>query len=286
MNTFIRITTGLLRETSRQSTRLLRTLAGGAAGVVQEARGRAAAPKPGMDDITLARKVETELFRPRGAPKGSVDVNVVEGVVYLRGQVKRPDQIAELERRTREIPEVRGVENLLHLHKTPSPTRADSPKRAQKSPRSPKPAPRKRTSATRVRTTAEAPSTAAASAPASSPRRQRASTPASRSPRRPARSTPSGSAPEAAGVATAEAISRSGEPTVGAAETPSPATGARRPPFAAEPAAAEAARAETTPETPVTPATDTEATTGSAPQAGAGDLGGEAIPGEPPVEES
>jgi hypothetical protein len=78
-------------------------------------------------------------------------------VVYLRGEVKRPDQIKDLEARARTIPEVRGVENLLHLPKTPSPTRADSPRQAQKNPRSPRPAPRKRTSATRVRTTAEAP---------------------------------------------------------------------------------------------------------------------------------
>jgi hypothetical protein len=110
-----------------------------------------------MDDVTLARKVETEIFRPRGAPKGSVDINVVEGVVYLRGEVKRPAQIKSLEARVREIPEVRGVENLLHLPKTPSPTRADSPRRMQKNPPSPKPPARKRTAGTRTRVTAEAP---------------------------------------------------------------------------------------------------------------------------------
>jgi hypothetical protein len=97
-----------------------------------QARRREAAPKEGMDDVTLARKVETELFRPADAPKGSVDVNVYEGVVELRGEVKRPEQITELVSKAEAIPEVRSVTNLLHLPKTPSPTRADTPASQQK----------------------------------------------------------------------------------------------------------------------------------------------------------
>jgi osmotically-inducible protein OsmY len=61
-----------------------------------------------------------------------VNVNVVDGVVYLRGEVKRPEQVKELEREALRIPEVRGVENLLHLHKTPAPTRADAPRSQQR----------------------------------------------------------------------------------------------------------------------------------------------------------
>jgi hypothetical protein len=105
-----------------------------ARGAVEGARHAAAPakPKPGMDDVTLQRKVETIVFRPEGAPKGSVDVNVAEGVVYLRGEVKRPEDVNALESAVRAIPEVRGVENLLHLPKTPAPTRADTPRRQQK----------------------------------------------------------------------------------------------------------------------------------------------------------
>jgi hypothetical protein len=101
-------------------------------GLVERARHIRPAPKPGMDDVTLARKVETELFRPANAPKGSVDVNVVDGIVYLRGEVKNPDQIEQFANRVRRIPEVRDVENLLHLRKTPAPTRADSPGRQRR----------------------------------------------------------------------------------------------------------------------------------------------------------
>jgi hypothetical protein len=105
-----------------------------ARGVVERARHTATPgkPKPNMDDVTLQRKVESIVFRPEGAPKGSVDVNVAEGVVYLRGQVKTPEQVKAFESAVRAIPEVRGVENLLHLPKTPAPTRADTPREQQK----------------------------------------------------------------------------------------------------------------------------------------------------------
>jgi hypothetical protein len=119
---------GILRRTSRRTERLGRRLASDAGGAVRRAQSAARrAPKPGMDDVTLARKVETELFRGADAPKGTVNVSVVAGVVELRGQVKRPEDVRALEDRARKIPEVRGVENLLHLPGTPSPTRTDSP---------------------------------------------------------------------------------------------------------------------------------------------------------------
>ena len=76
-----------------------------------------------FDDVTLARKVETELFRPADAPKRSVNVNVENGVVYLRGEAEQPDLIEDLEKRARKIQGVREVENLLDLPKTPAPTR-------------------------------------------------------------------------------------------------------------------------------------------------------------------
>src|ERR1700761_7790027 len=82
-----------------------------------------------LDDVTIARKVETELFREPDVPKGDIDINVAEGVVFLRGQVSRPDDIKRLERQAKAIPEVKRVENLLHLPKTPAPTRSDTPDR-------------------------------------------------------------------------------------------------------------------------------------------------------------
>jgi hypothetical protein len=80
-----------------------------------------------LDDVSITRKVETELFRDRKIAKGKISVNTAEGVVFLRGEAKNPEQINEIERRVSEVPEVNGVENLLHLPKTPAPTRADTP---------------------------------------------------------------------------------------------------------------------------------------------------------------
>jgi BON domain len=136
---------GIARGSLRIGERVVRTVGGEAWGIVQDARHLGRKPKSGMDDVTLARKVETEIFRGRGAPKATVNVNVVDGVVWLRGEVKRPQQVRSLEEKARSVPEVRGVENLLHLAKTPAPTRADTPKRQQRTRSSTRrPAPRRR----------------------------------------------------------------------------------------------------------------------------------------------
>jgi HSP20 family molecular chaperone IbpA len=82
------------------------------------AQRRQARPKP-LDDVTITRKVETVLFREQGVDKGKISVNTTEGVVWLRGEAKTPEKIKELEAKTRAIPEVKEVENLLHLPKTP-----------------------------------------------------------------------------------------------------------------------------------------------------------------------
>jgi len=117
---------GIGRSTARQGLRLGRWGASLALGQVQRIT-RSHAAKPGMDDATLKAKVESELFRSADAPKSAISVSVVNGVVQLRGTAKRPEQIRDLERHAHRIPEVRGVENLLHLPNTPSPTRTDAP---------------------------------------------------------------------------------------------------------------------------------------------------------------
>jgi hypothetical protein len=122
---------GIVRRTSRQGGRVGRRLASDAGGLVRRAQSARSGPKPGMDDVTLARKVETELFRGADAPKGTVNIMVVDGVVELRGQVKRPEDVRALVDRAGKIPEVRGVNNLLHLPKTPSPTRTEQPEPAR-----------------------------------------------------------------------------------------------------------------------------------------------------------
>jgi hypothetical protein len=112
--------------------RLVRRVTSAVTGKADALRHGSSEPKHGMDDVTLARKVESQLFRGEDSPKGQIDVNVVDGVVELRGQVKRPEDVNALEAKARSIPEVRDVRNLLHLPKTPAPTRADAPLPHQK----------------------------------------------------------------------------------------------------------------------------------------------------------
>jgi osmotically-inducible protein OsmY len=76
-----------------------------------------------LDDVTLAHKVESILFRDRDVPKGQINVNAENGVLFLRGQVDRPELVAELEARVRKVRGVRGVENLLHVPGDPPPER-------------------------------------------------------------------------------------------------------------------------------------------------------------------
>ena len=72
------------------------------------------------DDVTLARKVETHIFRPHDAPKGDVSVDVEAGVAYLRG-VADADWSARFAAGAGEVPGILGVKNLLHPPGTPAP---------------------------------------------------------------------------------------------------------------------------------------------------------------------
>ena len=103
-------------------------LAGSAKQAAGKAAGKARGAAPTMpwsrgtpDDVTLARKVETEIFRPADAPKGAVSVNAENGVVFLRGVVDDPAWIERLETQARQVDGVAEVRNLLHLPGTEAP---------------------------------------------------------------------------------------------------------------------------------------------------------------------
>jgi hypothetical protein len=108
------------RRSGRKAARAGRGVGAEAYGVTQKARHLREQPKD-FDDATLTRKVETEIFREAGSPKGAVDVNVQNGIVQLRGEVERPEVIEELVKKARKVQGVEEVENLLHLPGTPAP---------------------------------------------------------------------------------------------------------------------------------------------------------------------
>jgi len=111
------------RRRVRQGERLGRTASAEAEGVVQKAKHLQEEPKPQPDDVTLTRKVETEIFRDAEVPKGQINVNAENGKIYLRGEVGQPELIKDLEKRARKVQGVQEVENLLHLPGTEAPTK-------------------------------------------------------------------------------------------------------------------------------------------------------------------
>jgi hypothetical protein len=149
---------GIIEETTRRAgtiagdvVRMGQQIAGQSIGRVQ--RFRRAADPDRLSDADLARKVESIVFRGEGTEKvdkGKIDVNAVDGAVWLRGVAPTPEAINALEAATRAIPEVREVHNLLHLPKTPAPSRTDTPPAQRKTRRSGTTPAKRRTGSRRV----------------------------------------------------------------------------------------------------------------------------------------
>ena len=116
-------TLSVARRGGRRTRKLVRHARSDAYGLGQRLRHRLPGRVPDLDDATLAHKVESVLFRDRDVPKGEINVNAENGVVFLRGQVGRPELVETLEARVRNVQGVRGVENLLHTPGTPAPRR-------------------------------------------------------------------------------------------------------------------------------------------------------------------
>jgi osmotically-inducible protein OsmY len=111
------------QSTASSAASAMQTQAQHAAGMVKGAAHGATPSGTRLeepDDVTLARKVETEIFRPHDAPKGSVSVDVQAGVVYLRGEAP-PEWIDRLATGARSVAGVTGVKNLLHTPGAPTP---------------------------------------------------------------------------------------------------------------------------------------------------------------------
>jgi len=111
------------RRRKRETERLSRSASAQAEGLVQKAKHLEEEPKPQPDDVTLTRKVETEIFRDADVPKGQINVNAENGKIYLRGEVGQLELIKDLEKRARKVQGVQEVENLLHLPGTEAPVK-------------------------------------------------------------------------------------------------------------------------------------------------------------------
>jgi hypothetical protein len=102
---------GLVR---RHGKRAIKGTVSGVQALKQKGTHLREEPKPQPDDVTLARKVETEIFRGAEVPKGKINVNAEKGKVVLRGEVDSAEMIQELVAKARKVQGVQDVENLLH----------------------------------------------------------------------------------------------------------------------------------------------------------------------------
>jgi osmotically-inducible protein OsmY len=104
---------GTVRGIARRGERSARAAGAYAYGTKQRLTHLGEQPKAQPNDATLARKVETEIFRDADVPKGKINVNAERGVVYLRGEARSPEQIKWLIKQASEVQGVRQVESRL-----------------------------------------------------------------------------------------------------------------------------------------------------------------------------
>jgi osmotically-inducible protein OsmY len=110
-----------LRQGGRKAEQMGRAASAETYGAAQKVKYRKEEEKPQPDDVTLARKVETEIFRDADVPKGQINVNAENGVVFLRGTVENREWIERLGAEAKNVDGVEAVRNLLHLPGTEAP---------------------------------------------------------------------------------------------------------------------------------------------------------------------
>ena len=98
----------------RHGGRLMKGTGSQAHALKQKATHLREEPKPQPDDVTLVRKVETEIFRDADVPKGKINVNAENGKIVLRGEVDSAEMIDDLVSKAGKVQGVQDVENLLH----------------------------------------------------------------------------------------------------------------------------------------------------------------------------
>jgi osmotically-inducible protein OsmY len=116
------VTQRLAGLSRRRGKRLARGAASEGRRLKQEATHMREEERPQPDDVTLARKVESEIFRDPDVPKGKIDVNAENGKVVLRGEADSAEMIEELVDSAHKVQGVQEVESLLHTPGEPAPT--------------------------------------------------------------------------------------------------------------------------------------------------------------------
>jgi osmotically-inducible protein OsmY len=112
-----------LRRARRAGEARARYAKGQAQGRRARAEG-AGTPRP-VDDVEVVNAVRQALAR-LDVPTHDINIEVVDGLATLRGQVGTSSEMSRVEQCVREVSGVREVRSFLHLPQTPAPNKATS----------------------------------------------------------------------------------------------------------------------------------------------------------------
>jgi osmotically-inducible protein OsmY len=114
-----------VRRAGREAERKARYYEGKVEGMVHEARPDAARDGA-TDDRTVAHRIESQVLRSDRFPGAQVNVDVVDGVATLRGEVRNTGDLGTLAREVAAVRGVKAVQSYLHLPGTPAPNKAEA----------------------------------------------------------------------------------------------------------------------------------------------------------------
>ncbi|MGH2441783.1 MAG: BON domain-containing protein [Chloroflexota bacterium] len=118
-------TLSLFGKGSHRAETSLERAAGKAHGILHEKLGLAH-DNDNPDDKTLTARIESELFKNPETSRENINIDVAEGIVYLRGELPKQSEIDALVVEVRGFRNVKGVENYLHLPGTPAPNKEEA----------------------------------------------------------------------------------------------------------------------------------------------------------------
>lgn len=105
----------VIRRTGRRAERALRGAGATASGAMAAISHAQPSGTGAIDDVTLAARAETELFRDPSVPKGAININAERGVLVLRGEVPNAELRDRLASEAERIDGVWSVHNLLRV---------------------------------------------------------------------------------------------------------------------------------------------------------------------------
>ncbi|MGH2417538.1 MAG: BON domain-containing protein [Candidatus Limnocylindria bacterium] len=105
----------MIRRSGRHAERALRGAGATASGAMAAVSHTQPSGTGAIDDVTLAARAETELFRDPSVPKGSININAERGILVLRGEVPNAELRDRLASEAERIDGVWSVHNLLRV---------------------------------------------------------------------------------------------------------------------------------------------------------------------------